>query len=146
MQNLLVGMVTTVHQQAVAIVGDTFAPGEISGNDKHMSQRRFIRFGDVVNGRYDLVWNDQNEIITRLSPEKRIYFHRDPNPDRRQPHSELSIFSTVFKDIYSIFSGIDIEQEIAYIKIMINPLVWWVWLGGWVLVAGTLIALWPHKE
>ena len=60
MQNLLVGMVTTVHQQAVAIVGDTFAPGEISGNDKHMSQRRFIRFGDVVNGRYDLVWNDQN--------------------------------------------------------------------------------------
>ena len=92
------------------------------------------------------VWNDQNEIITRLSPEKRIYFHRDPNPDRRQPHSELSIFSTVFKDIYSIFSGIDIEQEIAYIKIMINPLVWWVWLGGWVLVAGTLIALWPHKE
>ena len=92
------------------------------------------------------VWNDQNEIITRLSPEKRIYFHRDPNPNRRQPHSELSIFSTVFKDIYSIFSGIDIEQEIAYIKIMINPLVWWVWLGGWVLVAGTLIALWPHKE
>ena len=92
------------------------------------------------------VFNEQKEIITQLFPEKRIYFHRDPNPDRRQPHSELSIFSTILKDFYSIFSGIDIEEEIAYIKIMINPLVWWVWLGGWVLVAGTLISLWPQKE
>ena len=92
------------------------------------------------------VFNEQKEIITQLFPEKRIYFHRDPNPDRRQPHSELSIYSTILKDFYSIFSGIDIEEEIAYIKIMINPLVWWVWLGGWVLVAGTLISLWPQKE
>ena len=92
------------------------------------------------------VFNEQKEIITQLFPEKRIYFHRDSNPDRRQPHSELSIYSTILKDFYSIFSGIDIEEEIAYIKIMINPLVWWVWLGGWVLVAGTLISLWPQKE
>ena len=60
MQHLLVGMLATVDQQAVAIVGNTFATGEVSGNDKHVSQCCFIRFGDVVNSRYDLVWNDQN--------------------------------------------------------------------------------------
>ena len=60
MQDLLVGVLTTVDQQAVAIVGDTFAPGEVSGNDKHVPQCCFIRFGDVVNSRYDLVWNDQD--------------------------------------------------------------------------------------
>ena len=65
---------------------------------------------------------------------------------RRQPHSELDIYSTINRDIYSVFTGVDSEQRIAYLKIMINPLVWWVWFGGWVLVVGTVVALWPKKE
>jgi cytochrome c-type biogenesis protein CcmF len=92
------------------------------------------------------ITNRDGQFITNLHPEKRIYFHRHPNPDRRQPHSELDIYSTINRDIYSVFTGVDSEQRIAYLKIMINPLVWWVWFGGWVLVAGTLIALWPRKE
>jgi cytochrome c-type biogenesis protein CcmF len=83
--------------------------------------------------------------ITNLHPEKRIYFHRHPNPDRRQPHSELDIYSTVRKDIYSVFSGVDTENSVAYLKIMINPLVWWVWFGGWILIIGTIISLWPRR-
>ncbi|MEE9572372.1 MAG: cytochrome c-type biogenesis CcmF C-terminal domain-containing protein, partial [Candidatus Neomarinimicrobiota bacterium] len=62
------------------------------------------------------------------------------------PHSELDIYSTINRDIYSVFTGVDSEQRIAYLKIMINPLVWWVWFGGWVLVVGTVVALWPKKE
>lgn len=92
------------------------------------------------------VWDSQDELVTTLYPEKRIYFHKDPNPDKRQPHSELDIHTTLSKDIYSIFSGVDMEQQIAYLKIMINPLVWWVWFGGYVLVFGTMISLWPAKE
>ena len=78
--------------------------------------------------------------ITTLSPEKRVYFHRDPNPDKRQPHSELDIWDPP-KDIYSIFSGYDVEDGVAYFKIMINPLVWWVWFGAYVLVLGSMISL-----
>jgi len=92
------------------------------------------------------VWNQNGQLITTLYPEKRVYFHRDPNPDKRQPHSELDIYGTITKDIYSIFSGVDMIEKIAYLKIMINPLVWWVWLGGYVLVFGTLISLWPSRE
>jgi len=92
------------------------------------------------------VWNMQHQLVTTLFPEKRVYFHRDPNPDKRQPHSELDIYGTVNKDIYSIFSGVDMEQRIAYLKIMINPLVWWVWFGGYILVFGTVISLWPARE
>jgi len=28
----------------------------------------------------------------------------------------------------------------------LNPLVLWVWIGGWILVVGTLIALLPNKK
>ena len=81
-----------------------------------------------------------------LLPEKRIYFHRDPNPDRRQPHSELDIHTTLKGDIYSVFSSIDTDNGIAFFQIMINPLVQFVWYGGYMLVLGTLIALWPSKR
>ena len=88
----------------------------------------------------------QGRFITNLYPEKRVYFHRNPDINRRQPHSELDIYSTLNKDIYSIFSSIDNENKIVFLKIMINPLVRWVWIGGYILVFGTLIALWPRKE
>ena len=88
----------------------------------------------------------QGRFITNLYPEKRVYFHRNPDINRRQPHSELDIYSTLNKDIYSIFSSIDNENKIVFLKIMINPLVRWVWIGGYILVFGTLIALWARKE
>ena len=93
-----------------------------------------------------LVTGKDGNNITTLRPEKRIYFHRDPNPDRRQPHSELDIYTTLKRDIYSVFSSIDTDNGIAYFQIMINPLVQFVWCGGYILVLGTLIALWPSKR
>ena len=84
--------------------------------------------------------------IVMLHPEKRIYFHRNPDPERRQPHSELDIYSTMKQDIYSIFNSVDLENGVAYLKIMINPLVNWVWFGGFIFVLGTLVALWPPKK
>jgi cytochrome c-type biogenesis protein CcmF len=93
-----------------------------------------------------LVTGKDGNNITTLRPEKRIYFHRDPNPDRRQPHSELDIHTTLKGDIYSVFSSIDTDNGIAFFQIMINPLVQFVWYGGYILVLGTLIALWPSKR
>ena len=84
--------------------------------------------------------------IVMLHQEKRIYFHRNPDPERRQPHSELDIYSTMKQDIYSIFNSVDLENGVAYLKIMINPLVNWVWFGGFIFVLGTLVALWPPKK
>ena len=92
------------------------------------------------------VTKHNGEFVTNLRPEKRVYFHRNPDVNRRQPHSELDIYSTLNKDIYSIFSAVDTENGVAFIKIMVNPLVRWVWIGGCILVFGTLIALWPRRD
>ncbi|MAI88159.1 MAG: cytochrome C biogenesis protein [Candidatus Marinimicrobia bacterium] len=94
----------------------------------------------------DLEVQKDGKIISTLAPEKRVYFHKNENPDRRQPHSELSIFSTWREDVYSIFGGIDTEQGLLSIKIMINRLVKLVWLGGYFVLFGTVIALWPKKS
>ncbi|MBA24875.1 MAG: cytochrome C biogenesis protein [Candidatus Marinimicrobia bacterium] len=94
----------------------------------------------------DLEVEKDGKIISTLVPEKRVYFHKNETPDRRQPHSELSIFSTWREDIYSIFGGIDTEKDLLSIKIMINRLVKLVWLGGYFVLFGTVIALWPKKS
>ena len=92
------------------------------------------------------VTNLSGDFITSLKPEKRVYFHKNPDINKRQPHSELDIFSTLNQDIYSIFSSVNNNNDTAFIKIMINPLVKWVWIGGYILAFGTVIALWPRKD
>ncbi|MEC9007001.1 MAG: heme lyase CcmF/NrfE family subunit [Candidatus Neomarinimicrobiota bacterium] len=92
------------------------------------------------------VTNLSGDYITSLKPEKRVYFHKNPDINKRQPHSELDIFSTLNQDIYSIFSSVSNNNDTAFIKIMINPLVKWVWIGGYLLAFGTVIALWPRKD
>ena len=49
------------------------------------------------------------------------------------------------KDIYSIFSAYDAEKNQGYFKIMINPLVNWVWIGGIVMVL-VLYLLFGHPK
>ena len=92
------------------------------------------------------VTDESNNYITTLYPEKRIYFYRDPDTEKHQPHSELDIYSTMNKDIYSVFSSYDSDTKEAYFKIMINPLVNWVWIGGIMIVLGSLFAFWPSSS
>ena len=94
----------------------------------------------------DVVDSSTNQLLVNLKPEKRIYFYWNSNPEKRQPHSELDIYSTIQKDIYSIFSGYDSQKNIGYFKIMINPLVNWVWIGGVLMVIGSLFAFWPSRR
>ena len=41
--------------------------------------------------------------------------------------------------------GYDPESDKVLLKIMINPLVQMVWLGGIILILGTLVALLPSR-
>ncbi|MFL2524114.1 MAG: heme lyase CcmF/NrfE family subunit [Candidatus Neomarinimicrobiota bacterium] len=94
----------------------------------------------------DVIDSSTNQLLVNLKPEKRIYFYWNSDPEKRQPHSELDIYSTIQKDIYSIFSGYDAQKNIGYFKIMINPLVNWVWIGGVLMVIGSLLAFWPSRR
>ena len=94
----------------------------------------------------DVIDSSTNQLLVNLKPEKRIYFYWNSDPEKRQPHSELDIYSTIQKDIYSIFSGYDAQKNIGYFKIMINPLVNWVWIGGVLMVIGSLFAFWPSRR
>jgi cytochrome c biogenesis factor len=45
-----------------------------------------------------------------------------------------------------VFQGGTRDGRKAVVQVFYNPLVMWVWIGGIILVAGTLIALLPNKK
>jgi cytochrome c-type biogenesis protein CcmF len=63
---------------------------------------------------------------------------------KHDPVSEVAIRQTLKEDLYLILSGWD-EQDRASIKAMVIPLVAWIWIGGVVMIIGTLIALGPDR-
>jgi cytochrome c-type biogenesis protein CcmF len=76
----------------------------------------------------------------RLTPEKRIYF---PDTDHAQPSTEVAIHSTLAADLYVVFEGRNTDTDRPIIKVFLNPLVNWIWIGVGVVLFGTLIALVP---
>jgi len=54
--------------------------------------------------------------------------------------TEVALRSTPAEDLYLILGGVN-EDGSASIQAYINPLVSLVWLGGLIMVCGTLIAL-----
>ena len=78
--------------------------------------------------------------LTQLAPEKRIYF---PNTDHAQPSTMVAMHSTLASDLYVIYEGRDADTDKPIIKVFLNPLMNWIWIGVLIVVAGTVLALVP---
>jgi cytochrome c-type biogenesis protein CcmF len=74
-----------------------------------------------------------------LEPERRFY------KASKQGTSEVGIRQRPNEDLYLNFGGMSDDNQRAVIQAYIFPLVSWIWLGGLVLVGGTLVCLVPSK-
>ena len=63
---------------------------------------------------------------------------------QRQWAGRVAIHSTWRGDLYAILRTDDDPQQIG-LTLVENPLMRWLWLGGWLAGAGALIALWPAR-
>jgi cytochrome c-type biogenesis protein CcmF len=81
------------------------------------------------------------EYLTNLHP-RRDYFY-----ESQQPMTIPGVRSTWEDDLYVLL--IDWQPASingATFKIYHNPLVNWLWLGGFVFIFGTMIAAWPDRD
>ena len=65
---------------------------------------------------------------------------------QQQPMTIPDKHSTLADDLYVILAGWEGSGETATFKAYINPLVNWLWIGGFVFIIGTLIAAWPNVQ
>jgi cytochrome c-type biogenesis protein CcmF len=74
-----------------------------------------------------------------LEPEKRFYLAS------KQGTSEVGIRQRPNEDLYLNFGGMSDDNQRAVIQAYVFPLVSWIWIGGLVLIGGTLVCLVPSK-
>jgi cytochrome c-type biogenesis protein CcmF len=74
------------------------------------------------------------EKIDQMSPV-RIFYKAS-----RQASTKPDIRSTFKEDLYLVYEGQD-EKGRPVIKAHLNPMVIWIWIGAWVMVLGTGLAL-----
>jgi len=65
---------------------------------------------------------------------------------QQQPMTIPDKRSTLADDLYVILAGWEGTGETATFKAYINPLVNWIWIGGFVFIMGTLVAAWPTPK
>ena len=76
-----------------------------------------------------------------------LYPRRDYFYESQQPMTIPGVRSSFEDDFYVLLVDWQpISTQAATFKIYHNPLVNWVWLGGFVFIFGTLVASWPERE
>jgi cytochrome c-type biogenesis protein CcmF len=118
--------------------GDTLAIGPyrlvcvgITQDSKPEYDTDYARLDAYKNGRY----------ITQLAPEKRTYF---AGTDHEQASTIVALHSTAEADLYTVFEGRNPDSGRPILKVFLNPLIAWIWIGVVIVVLGTFIALAPN--
>ncbi|MEE2987927.1 MAG: cytochrome c-type biogenesis CcmF C-terminal domain-containing protein, partial [Nitrospinota bacterium] len=83
------------------------------------------------------VFKDGKRVWT-AHPEKEFY------KGQNQPVSEVDVRSNFIQDIYVILADFN-EDESATFKVYLNPMVSWLWTGGWIIALGAVVAVWPDR-
>jgi cytochrome c-type biogenesis protein CcmF len=76
--------------------------------------------------------------ITQLAPERRFY------QASQTPSTMVALHSTLASDLYVIYEGRNPDTDRPIIKVFLNPLMNWIWIGVLIVVMGTFVALVPN--
>jgi cytochrome c-type biogenesis protein CcmF len=79
-----------------------------------------------------------NKKLTQLAPEKRFYIASQTSS------TMVALRSTLANDLYVIYEGKNPDTDKPIIKVFLNPLMNWIWIGVLIVVFGTFLALVPN--
>ena len=93
---------------------------------------------------------DRQESVTTLNAYRDGSFlrtltaRRDFYPAFSMSSTKAGIHSTPVEDLYVVPSE-TMEDGRSGFRVLVNPLVWWMWVAGPVFMLGTVISLWPRR-
>jgi cytochrome c-type biogenesis protein CcmF len=119
--------------------------------DPYGHQWRFVSQGVSTSNRVDrdviavgLEAFRDGKRIGIISSEKRSYVDAQRNP-LFNPITEVGIRTTAKLDTYVVLAGVR-GNDTAELRVTFNPLVVWVWIGGFLMMIGGLVVMWPQAE
>ncbi|MEW5707210.1 MAG: cytochrome c-type biogenesis CcmF C-terminal domain-containing protein [Actinomycetota bacterium] len=85
---------------------------------------------------FDMTDRQSGKFVRQVAPE---YVHHIV---QNQQTTRADIIYQPFRDIFIVVNKID-QQGNIYLNIKINPLISFVWIGSFIIIFGTIIAMWP---
>jgi len=117
-------------------------PGDILRAKDYLFRCESFSSGQRANYEYErvsLAVTEDGHALTVMHPERRFFIAE------QQPLSHVALRSDLARDLYVVMAGRDPVSGKAIIHVIINPLVQWVWIGGMVVLLGTILALIPSR-
>jgi cytochrome c-type biogenesis protein CcmF len=98
---------------------------------------------EVVTAQFS-VWKD-GQPFTYAGPA-RVFYKSQIQGEPAQPATEVAINRGIREDLYFALLSFEPSDQSIFVKIVINPLVEFIWIGGLFLIFGTVIVMWPKPE
>jgi cytochrome c-type biogenesis protein CcmF len=80
------------------------------------------------------------KFVTTMYPERRFY------KASQQASTMVANHSMPSADLYLVYAGRNDGSDKPILRVHLNPLVMWLWVGVWIFVFGTLVSLVPNKS
>lgn len=122
-------------------VQQQLSPGESTqiGDFKVTFNGMGVTQGDESRDMYaNLVVERGSHTLGVLRPSATFY------TNGQQPTTNVALYSRPLQDLYVVMLGTSGGDK-AVFDMHINPLVQWIWFGGYLFIAGTVISLWPES-
>jgi cytochrome c-type biogenesis protein CcmF len=74
-----------------------------------------------------------------------VYPERNLHSNTQGAVTEVALRLGLKEDLYLVLASLEADGLAAF-QVLINPMVVWLWIGGAVLIVGTLIAAWPPRR
>ncbi len=124
-----------VQRDVVMFPGDTVSVGDYRMEYVGTTS---LAFADRTEYRTTVEVYHKGEFLDVMQPRRT--FH----PDHNMASTRAAIRSTPVEDFYVVPSENREDGAVGF-RILVNPLVWWMWVAGPVMIVGTVIALWPSR-
>ena len=67
-------------------------------------------------------------------------------PSSTSPIATPAVRSSFGEDLYVTLIAYDPDSGSATLRVFVNPLVGWIWLGGAIVALGAVFAAWPERR
>ncbi|MHC4645984.1 MAG: cytochrome c-type biogenesis CcmF C-terminal domain-containing protein [Planctomycetota bacterium] len=121
-----------VDEQAALTPGQSMDVGNFSIKYEGLKADHGPNFTAVTA---DISVSRDNQLIRKLSPSKAYYYRSE------KPTSEVDIRRTLSGDLYVALTAVDKSSGLVNLRVLIKPLINWIWIGSGGLVLGVLLVL-----
>ena len=78
-------------------------------------------------------------LLAAMEPERNLHSNVDGSV------TEVALRSNLKEDLYLILASLEADGLAAF-QVIITPMVIWLWIGGVLLIVGTVVAAWPASR